>query len=384
MITSEEFFNKLEHQAKERKPFVSYRKPDSSNIVKAILQTDGDLYKSQDLRESGFVFSAFNSESSAYLIPSDHSETLEYEFRFKEQVDDSGAEIIDSERNFPQSEIDQRDHENLVQSGIDEIKKGKLHKVVLSRSETVELYDPSPFRIFKNLLNKYPNAFVYLWYHPETSYWLGATPETLLQTERTRFRTMALAGTQIFKGSTNVEWGKKEVEEQLFVTDYISNTLEKMPAVKRLELSKPYSKKAGNLLHICTDISGYLTSEENIGELIKELHPTPAICGLPKEKALMFILENENYNREFYAGFLGELNLKTQTQRSSNRHNQENQQFSAISKKSDLYVNLRCMKLKDGNARIYVGGGITKDSHAGDEWMETVNKSQTMKAVLVK
>ncbi len=384
MITSEDFYKRLDQQVKEGKPFVAYRKPDSMNMVKTILQKDSEVYKSKDLKESGFIFSAFNSESSAYLIPSDSSENLEYEFQFKEEEDVSGSEIIEAEGNFSQSEIDQRDHENLVQAGIDDIKKGKLHKVVLSRSETVELYDPSPFRIFKNLLNKYPNAFVYLWYHPETSYWLGASPETLLRTERTRFSTMALAGTQVFKGSTDVEWGGKEVEEQLFVTDYITNTLEKMPAVRSLELSRSYSKKAGNLLHICTDINGYLTSEENIGELIKELHPTPAICGLPKEKALKFILEKENYKREFYAGFLGELNLKTHTQRSSNRHNQENQQFSSISKKSDLYVNLRCMMLKDGNARIYVGGGITKDSNAGDEWMETVNKSQTMKAVLVK
>jgi isochorismate synthase len=42
------------------------------------------------------------------------------------------------------------------------------------------------------------------------------------------------------------------------------------------------------------------------------------------------------------------------------------------------------MKLVDGKARIYVGGGITKDSNAGEEWMETVNKSQIMKSVLVK
>ncbi len=384
MLEPEEFYKRLEQNFSEGKSFVAYRKPGSGNRVKAILQNDTKVYKTKDLNESGFVFAPFNSESLAFLIPSDHSENLEFEFQPKVEVDSLGAEVIEAEGNFPQSELDQRDHENLIQSGIDEIKKGSLHKVVLSRSEKVQLYDPSPFRIVKNLLNKYSNAFVYLWFHPETGIWLGATPETLLKTERTRFTTMALAGTQVFKGETDVEWGKKEVEEQLFVTDYISKTLENMPAVKNLELSKPYSKRAGNLLHICTDINGYLTSEENIGDLIKELHPTPAICGMPKEKALTFILKNENYKREFYSGFLGELNLKTQTQRSSNLHNQENQQFVSISKKSDLYVNLRCMKLKGGNARIFVGGGITKDSNAADEWMETVNKSQTMKAVLVK
>ena len=82
--------------------------------------------------------------------------------------------------------------------------------------------------------------------------------------------------------------------------------------------------------------------------------------------------------------FLGELNFKTEKKRNGNRRNQENQQFSAILKQTSLYVNLRCMKLKDGDARIYIGGGITRDSDPAHEWMETVNKAQTMKSVLVK
>lgn len=225
---------------------------------------------------------------------------------------------------------------------------------------------------------------VYLWFHPKTGYWLGATPETLLKVERNRFSTMALAGTQLYKGEIDVEWETKEVEEQLFVTDYILESLENIQGVENIQASRPYSAKAGNLLHICTDISGHLKNSENLKELIDALHPTPAVCGLPKEKALGFILENEDYNREFYSGYLGELNLKTETRRNSNRRNQENQQFSSISLKTELFVNLRCMKLKAGNARIFVGGGVTKDSNAADEWMETVNKSQTMKAVLVK
>jgi len=76
--------------------------------------------------------------------------------------------------------------------------------------------------------------------------------------------------------------------------------------------------------------------------------------------------------------------MRSEHKRNSNRRNQENQQFASINEKTDLFVNLRCMKLKDGNARIFMGGGITKDSNAADEWVETVNKAQTMKAVLVK
>ena len=91
------------------------------------------------------------------------------------------------------------------------------------------------------------------------------------------------------------------------------------------------------------------------------LHPTPAVCGLPKEEAKQFILDNELYNRDFYTGFLGELNLKGQT---------------------NLYVNLRCMQLKDNRISIYVGGGITADSNAENEWEETVIKAKVMKNAL--
>jgi isochorismate synthase len=277
------------------------------------------------------------------------------------------------------------EHEDLVQKGIDAIKEGKLRKVVLSRTESVQ-HQLKVIGIFKNMLKKYNTAFVYLWFHPETGAWLGATPETLLQVERNKFRTMALAGTQAFQESTNVEWGEKEKEEQQIVTDAILENLQELSSGSgSIKASKPYSARAGNLLHLRTDISGTFNSDSfNLHDLIKALHPTPAVCGLPKEPAKKFILENEGYDREFYTGFLGELNLKTETKRNSNRRNQENQAYASISKQTSLYVNLRCIKLEAGVANLFVGGGITAGSNPSLEWEETVNKSHTMKAVLVK
>ena len=381
-MEQDDFFQELKAHLQGNNPFVVYRKP-GSNTVKALMQNDKFSHKTKDLSESGFVFAPFNSEATSYIIPTDHSNCFEFQYPAETILDDRLNEFS-STIDFEYMEEDQKVHENLVQKGINAIKEGDMQKVVLSRFERVQLYDPDPIRIFKNLLNKYPQAFVYVWFHSETGYWLGATPETLLNVERNRFKTMALAGTQIFKGRIEVEWEKKEIEEQEFVTDYILKSLEKTRGVNNVNASNPYSAKAGSLLHICTDISGKLDSLDDLDNLVKTLHPTPAVCGLPKQKALSFILEQEDYNREFYSGYLGELNIKTENKRNSNRRNQENQQFGAISTKTDLFVNLRCMKLKDGNARIFVGGGITKDSNAADEWMETVNKSQTMKAVLVK
>jgi isochorismate synthase len=132
-------------------------------------------------------------------------------------------------------------------------------------------------------------------------------------------------------------------------------------------VSSPYSVKAGNLRHIKTDITSTIKSKKAISEIILALHPTAAVCGLPKEAAKAFILENEKYDREYYSGFLGELNIDLATFRTA---------------QSDLFVNLRCMKIKGKVAELFVGCGITAASIPGDEFLETVNKSMTIKRVL--
>ena len=142
-------------------------------------------------------------------------------------------------------------------------------------------------------------------------------------------------------------------------------------------------KKAGNLLHLKTNISGTLSSNiVDFQQILNTLHPTPAVCGVPKAEAKAFILQHENYHREFYTGFLGELNLKEKRSRQTMRHNAENDAFTTVITVSNLYVNLRCMQLKNAQAMIYVGGGITKDSIPEAEWEETVNKAQTIKSVI--
>jgi isochorismate synthase len=120
-------------------------------------------------------------------------------------------------------------------------------------------------------------------------------------------------------------------------------------------------------LHLKTDVIGSLNENHNLKNIIQILHPTPAVCGFPKESAKKFIHENENYNREFYAGFLGELN----------------KDFGTDENKTDLFVNLRCMKIEANTINFYAGGGITKDSIPEKEWEETVNKTNTMKSCIL-
>ena len=173
----------------------------------------------------------------------------------------------------------------------------------------------------------------------------------------------------------------KEIEEQNIVTNFIIENLQ--PLTSNLKVEKVETTKAGSLLHLKTNISGTIDFKTlNLKQMLQTLHPTPAVCGFPKQSAKQFILENENYNREFYTGFLGELNLKEKTFRNSNRHNIENDAYATLKTVSNLFVNLRCMQLKSNEAILYVGGGITKDSKPEDEWKETVNKTQTIKSVL--
>ena len=375
-MQSSDFFESTQNHFDDALPFVLYSKPNTS-VVKGVFQENDIVYTSENLTESGFVFSPFDSDKQTVLIPTEQSDSLETSFSVTEDNREAEDKLKSSE-----SEADLNHaktfHIALVSKAIKTIKENTFKKVVISRKEEVALLESNPIQLFKRLLSQYKTAFVYCWYHPKIGLWLGATPETLLSVTGNRFTTMALAGTQEFKGDANPKWEAKETEEQQLVTDFLVESLE--ASVTNLSVAKVETIKAGNLLHLKTRVSGLLTS--NLKEVVTVLHPTPAVCGLPKVTAKQFILNNENYNREFYSGYLGELNIKEKTTRNTNRRNVENNAYSAVKTISNLYVNLRCMQLTDVKASIYVGGGITKDSIAENEWQETVNKTQTMKKVL--
>ena len=95
-------------------------------------------------------------------------------------------------------------------------------------------------------------------------------------------------------------------------------------------------------------------------QLAAALHPTPAVCGLPKTEALTRILTTESLDRRYYAGFLGWWGQD----------------------EAALYVNLRCLKLYAGGVRLYAGGGILPESTLEQEWQETCHKMCTMLVLL--
>ncbi|APY12525.1 isochorismate synthase [Seonamhaeicola sp. S2-3] len=371
-MTSEDFFNRIQSHHLQKRPFVIYRKPNKQELY-ALLQKSDSLFFTSEFTEQGFVFSPFDDKEKTILMPLESSESISTPVVNLELVGSNSAkDIVDEQaKNY---------HINLVNNGVEAIKNKQFKKVVLSRKETVNLSEANPLAIFKKLLNKYPSAFVYCWYHPKVGLWLGATPETLVKIEGNRFSIMALAGTQVYKDTLDVVWKDKEIQEQKFVTDFIVDSLK--PSAESIKISDTTTVKAGSLLHLKTMISAQLKQNSNLKEVILAIHPTPAVCGLPKQAAKAFILNNENYKREFYTGFLGELNLEHTTSPRAGSRNIENRAYTFKKKSTQLYVNLRCMQLKALEAMVYVGGGITISSDAEKEWEETVSKSLVIKSVL--
>ena len=332
-----------------------YCKPNSDKII-ALFQKNDDLISLDDA-DVGFAFVSFDNEKR-YIIP--------------ERLSDIYFETVStSDYIFPKtltSEIDaetKKAFETLVENGVEAIHKGDFEKVVLSRKESIQIENFDIELVFNKLISNYATAFKYCFYHPKIGFWIGATPEQFLKVDENLVKTVSLAGTQLFDKNEAAIWQNKEIEEQHIVTDYIVGNLKLYS--DNVTFSEPYSHQAGSLVHIKTDIQAVVNEENNISEIINVLHPTPAVCGFPKEKAKQFIIENEGYQREFYAGFLGEWNKDFATFKQ---------------KQSDLFVNLRCMKIEESIANLYIGCGITKDSNPEKEFVETVNKSVTIKNVL--
>lgn len=345
--------------------FVLYSKP-HSGWLQAIFQKDETLNYSKDFTETGFIFSPFDGASASVILQAD--EILNAKIDLEKPV----ADAFDHEEKIQQD--DRERYLAMITKALVEIEKGDLKKVVLSRRIEVD-HDSGPLVLFQRVLHEYPNAFCYLWHHPQVGTWIGATPEILIKSDGRHFKTMSLAGTQSALEFAKPEWTHKELGEQQMVTDYIEDAL-KGVAVSVVK-SDMETIRAGDLWHLRTKLTGRFAPEA-FGEVLRALHPTPAVCGTPLENAKAFIYAHEGYARTFYTGFLGELNMVTEVPRNKNRKNHEHNAYRTVVKKSELYVNLRCMIVHREKAEIFVGGGITADSAPEKEWEETVFKSSTM------
>ncbi|MBC8321159.1 MAG: chorismate-binding protein [Bacteroidetes bacterium] len=263
---------------------------------------------------------------------------------------------------------------------INMLKKGELQKVVLSRVVQKNLKTKLNInKLLKKLKEKYNDAFVYLFHLPDEGTWCGASPETLFKVVKNSIFIDALAGTQLVnndnpptlrtdKKSTTPIWTPKENEEQNFVSLFIKSLLSEL-GINNYKQTGPVTVYSGNLAHLKTTFNIPVSFDKSkTGRLIAGLHPTPAVCGLPKAEAYMLIQKAEQHQRRYYTGFLGPWKM--------------GDYLHDCNQVSQLFVNLRCAELDHNKINIYVGGGLTTSSNPKAEYQETVHKSQTLVSVV--
>jgi isochorismate synthase len=237
--------------------------------------------------------------------------------------------------------------------------EGRFEKLVLSRCRRQE-FGGGLLSAFKRACAAYPRMMVYMCSAPECGTWIGCTPEILLSGSRTHYRTVALAGTvPLSQAADGHEWSGKNRKEQQIVADYVRRTLEGLSSV--VEEEGPYTSRAGELLHLKTHFHFSPNPGVSVADMVDSLHPTPAVCGMPKSESRDFIGENEGYERSYYSGVVGML---------------------APDGKTDLYVNLRCAQIVGTDAVLYAGGGLLASSDMESEWQETEAKMKTISNIL--
>ncbi len=278
-----------------------------------------------------------------------------------EETDKPARRDPDTGQTPAETEAEEADYRKAFGRFIAPLKENTFQKLVLSRVIRMRLPDEfSPLEAFVHACNSYPRMMVSFCHTPATGTWLGSTPEIILSGHDTQWHTVSLAGTMPMEGDTMPDkWSWKNLREQEIVSEYIRRTIRQFGS--KMTEKGPYTARAGHLVHLKTDFSFSLKDTAHLGDVLHELHPTPAVCGLPKQEAYEFIAANEGYDRKYYAGIIGWLDPQGDT---------------------SLYVNLRCMEIKESSATLYAGGGILPSSTIESEWEETRQKLNTMLNIL--
>ncbi len=382
-------FSALDALTASDRSFAVYRIPGQSPVLQ--VQEKGLPESFDTLTElngrSGFVMAPFqcNANHPVVLIRADVSTHGKSQIlRYLKKWDSADEPVIANVATVNASENPKNAtgssytiYKGAFELFLKALQAGSCEKIVLSR--TMQLPLPTGFSagtLFGAACETYPDAFVYLCHTPLTGTWFGSSPELLLSGEKESWQTVALAGTRRIKDSESgwdtkkdgktwpgngdkPGWDAKNIREQRVVTAY----LEKQLRIKNLigSISEPYTVRAGQLMHIKTDFRFQMPEQDRVGDLLDFLHPTPAVCGYPKTEAYRLILAHEGYDRAYYSGFAGPLNMEGKT---------------------DLYVNLRCASVNGENVLLYAGGGLMPDSELKSEWEETEVKLQTMLSLI--
>lgn len=336
-ILNNETLSKINLLIASQNPFALFRLP---------FQQDIYLIIEDSKAEANFHLQSFNQKENytiqGKLLTNEEIQSLSIPKHKPKSFNDSDSFYMN-----------QSEYEEYVNEIVALCQSNETKKIVAARKKKHPIQLSNIAQVFNQLCTHYEHAFINL-HHSPLGCWVGATPEILLKNQEKSYQTVALAGTKQINDDS--PWNAKEIEEQQIVTDYIIQNLKELEVTK-VKQSKPYTFSAGNIKHLKTDIQFEAYS---LKPILNALHPTPAICGIPKQFAFDYIQQKERNSRELYSGLIG---------------------FS-FKNRTHYYVNLRCMRIFKDHVDIYVGAGITNDSIPQNEWTETENKSRTILNVL--
>ena len=267
-------------------------------------------------------------------------------------------------KSLGDSPKDKKKWKNLVTEALLNIEEKRIDKVVLSRK--VEMYLSEELNldyVINRFRSNYQECYLFIFHRGKSSFF-GATPEKLAKFSNGRIEIDALAGSAA-RGNDPAEDAElermllndaKNLNEHNIVIDYIKDSISGIAA--NLKLEKHCSiKKLANIQHLWSKITAEIDSASSMFGLLKELFPTPAVCGLPKDTALHLIKKSEGYKRGLYSGIIGWFNL-------------DNEAEFAVALRSALTTGNKLM--------AYAGGGIVINSDPDSEYKETELKLKTI------
>jgi menaquinone-specific isochorismate synthase len=257
-----------------------------------------------------------------------------------------------------------------VVAALESIQQQQIRKLVLAHA--VDVRSPLPFQwahSLHHLRQRHPDCTVFSVGNGQGQSFIGASPERILSIRQQQLVSDALAGSAP-RGRSVVEdadlaqqlmSSDKERREHQVVVDFIAQQLMQL-GLQPTYCDRPQILQLSNIQHLHTPIQTTVPSQIQPLDILAELHPTPAVAGMPREIACQQIQEYENFGRSLYAAPLGWIDA------------QGNAEF---------VVGIRSALLDGQRARLYAGAGIVAGSDPDRELAEIMLKFQTLLQALV-
>ena len=321
-----------------------------------------------------FIFSFENNNSAAFFnfMINDDKEIgfisdkfLQY-LKLIEKLNEKSAVDLKAKINsiLTSGKKDVTEWQNTFDESMDYLKREEVEKLVLSRVYGFNVPNPSNWtNLLLKLLVRFNDCYTFFTKR-NSSVFFGSSPEMFLKVEGKIAEVESVAGSapRSKKPVTDTKYEKflqsseKNRQEHIFVSKFISDILiQYSDKVKIIE--EKQIRKLDNIQHLITRISAELNNKTNILELIDSLFPTPAVCGVPKEKAMQLIRNLEKHDRGLYSGLIGLMDFNGGC---------------------ELAVSIRSALVKDNVVYAFAGAGLIKSSNSEEEFFETELKLNTI------